>query len=363
MRIGLVVYGSLDARSGGFLYDRMLVEALRRSGDAVDVFPQPWKGYAGRLLQNFDRRLLSSIVSWPGDLLLEDELNHPSLFLLNRMLKRRRSLPIVSIVHHLGISESLPRAVAATHRIVERAYLGSVDGFVFNSAVTRSTVKALLGPVRSGIIATPGGDRLGPGLSDAEIARRSGEPGPIRILFAGNVIPRKGLLTLLEALAAIPKTQWRLTIAGSTEPDPSHAAAVRDFISARGLAANVHLAGYLEEEGLAKAFRSHHLFAVPSQYEGFGIVYLEAMGFGAVPIGTSAGGAAEIIEHGRSGILVQPGDSPALATAIREIAEHRDWLLSLALGARRRFERMPGWEQSMGAAAERLHAFAREGRS
>lgn len=53
LNIGLIVYGSLDNLSGGYLYDRKLVEYLRRQGDRVEIIAQPWRNYAGRLAQNF----------------------------------------------------------------------------------------------------------------------------------------------------------------------------------------------------------------------------------------------------------------------------------------------------------------------
>ena len=123
MRIGLVIYGDLSTASGGFLYDRMLVEAFRRAGDTVDVISFPWKGYGACLFQNVDRALRASLLPWNGDLLLQDELNHPSLFSLNRTFRRLRPVPVISIVHHLRTSEQNPVAARRLYRRVERAYL------------------------------------------------------------------------------------------------------------------------------------------------------------------------------------------------------------------------------------------------
>ena len=105
MRVGLVIYGDLEFPSGGFLYDRMLVHALRRAGDMVDVISLPWESYGRCLAHNFSRAVRARLRRWQGDLLLQDELVHPSLFLLNRNLGRAPGFPIVSIVHHLRTSE------------------------------------------------------------------------------------------------------------------------------------------------------------------------------------------------------------------------------------------------------------------
>jgi len=360
MRVGLVIYGDLATSTGGFLYDRLLVDALRRGGDTVDVLSLPWKAYGGCLRQNFDRRLRSVLLSWDGDLLLEDELNHPSLFLVNRSFRRARRVPVISIVHHLRSSELYPRIAHQVYRRVERSYLRSVDGFLFNSSATRRTVEELIRGPADGIVATPGGDRLGPGLSEEEILRRCETEGPLRVLFIGNIIPRKGLRILIEALATIPSSQWRLTIAGGRGMDHAYAASVDRAVAAQGLQGNVRVPGQLDDARLAAALREHHVLAVPSHYEGFGIVYLEAMGFGVVPIGSRAGGAAEIIEHERSGLLVPAGDAQALAAAIADLAGNRGRLRTLALEARRRFGAFPGWQESMGAVHRHLHGLVRE---
>jgi glycosyltransferase involved in cell wall biosynthesis len=360
MRVGLVIYGDLSTASGGYLYDRMLAAALRRGGDAVDVISLPWKGYGRCLLQNLDRGLRASLLGWNGDLLLQDELNHPSLFFLNRELRRLRAVPVIAVVHHLRTSERNPVFARGLYRGVERAYLRSVDGFVFNSHATRGSVERLLGGPARGIVATPGGDRLGFLPSEQEVLRRCGEEGPLRVLFVGNIIPRKGLGSVIEALGQVPSRLWRLTIAGSRSVDAAYAAEVDLAIAARALAGSVRMAGQLDDAQLVEAYRTHHVLAVPSQYEGFGIVYLEAMGFGVVPIGSRTGGAAEVIEHGKSGCLVTPGDSRGLADTIAGLAADRALLRTLAIGARQRFCAFPGWESSMTAARDHLHELVRQ---
>ena len=360
MRVGLVIYGDLSTASGGYLYDRMLVDTFRRGGDTVDVISFPWKGYGRCLLQNLDRGLRAALLGWTGDLLLQDELNHPSLFLLNRELRRLRAFPVIAIVHHLKTAERNPVILRGLYKRVERAYLRSVDGFVFNSHATGGSVERLIGgPVR-GIVATPGGDRLGHPPSEQEILRRCGEEGPLRVLFVGNIIPRKGLSSVIDALGRIPSHLWRLTIAGSRRMNPGYAAEVDRAVAARALASNVRMAGPLDDAQLVEAYRTHHVLAVPSQHEGFGIVYLEAMGFGVVPIGSRTGGAAEVIEHARSGCLVRPGDSRGLADTIAGLAVDRALLRALALGARRRFRAFPGWESSMTSARDHLHELVRQ---
>ncbi|HEX7504353.1 MAG TPA: hypothetical protein VF336_03710, partial [Syntrophales bacterium] len=99
MNIGLVIYGTLDTVTGGYLYDRKLVEHLQRCGDRVVVFSMPIGSYFRNLADNFSSMLLSSLSGSSLDILIEDELNHPSLFFLNQRLRRRAAYPILSLVH------------------------------------------------------------------------------------------------------------------------------------------------------------------------------------------------------------------------------------------------------------------------
>lgn len=347
MKIGLVICGPLSFPSGGFLYDRQLVGTLQQAGDEVEIISLPWDGYAASLARGLDPRLRSRLRAWRGDVLLQDELAHPILATANRGLRRDGSPLIVSIVHHLRASERLGAIATAAARAAERAYLRSVHAFVFNGSVTRRSVEALLGAGAPGIVAPPGGDRLGPGLAEGHVAARAREDGPLRVLFVGNLIPRKGLLVLLQALAKVPREQWRLTVAGSPRVDHAHAQEVERFISERGLEENVHLAGHLEDGELARYLAVSHVLAIPSEYEGFGIAYLEAMGFGVVPIGSSAGGATELIQDRASGFLVPPGDWEALARIIRALCRDRPLLQALAVGALRRSREYLGWEPRM----------------
>ncbi len=344
MHVGLVVYGELDFPSGGFLYDRMLVSRLRRSGHQVDIISLPWDSYGKCLMHNIDPGIRARLRGWKGNLLLQDELCHPSLLAANRT--RSGSASVVSIVHHLRSSELPAGARRRLQSFVERAYLRGVRRFVFNGSVTRQTVEELTGRLCDGIIAPPGGDRLGPGLSPAEVRERSAQH-PLSVLFVGNLIPRKGLPVLLQALETIPREKWRLTVVGSRRIDPAHAAGVDRFVADRGLGSRVRVMDHLDDAALARELRTHHVLAVPSSYEGFGIVYLEAMGFGVVPIGSQSGGAGEVIHDGAAGFLVHPGDYRRLARIIERFADDRDLLCAHAVSSLERYRSFPGWDQRM----------------
>jgi glycosyltransferase involved in cell wall biosynthesis len=353
MRVALVLYGDLAFISGGFLYDRMLVDYLRRWGEEVEIVSLPWRSYPAGLLDNLSPALKRRLASIKADVILQDELAHPSLFCLNRHLQGRGRPPVVAIVHHLRCSEARPAWHNRFYHLVERAYLASVNAFIFNSRTTQKTVENLVGRQKPSVLAYPGANRFNVRLSREDLAARAHEPGPLRVLFLGNAIPRKGLHTLLAALVLLPRENWRLTVVGSLNVNPPYVQQIQRQIADAGLSSQVNFTGPLEEEDLAPRLARSHVLAVPSSYEGFGIVYLEGMAFGLPALATTAGGAVEIITSGRDGFLVPPGDINTLAGHIRTLSQDRNLLLTMSLAAQDRFAAHPTWEDA-GAAEHRF---------
>jgi len=341
-----VIYGRLDTISGGYLYDRKLVEHLQQCGDEVTIISLPWRGYGRHLGDNFSGDLFRQLTQPGLDILLQDELNHPSLAWINRRVKTAVNRPIISIVHHLRSSERHPGGLMPFYRLVERGYLRSVDGFIFNSQTTAAAVNQLHPHTRPTQIAHPAGDRLQPTITEVEIERRAQAGGPLRLLFVGNLIPRKGLHTLLTAATKLPPQSWRLDVVGETAVDPAYYQSIQRQIAAADLQPRVKFWGALDNEALAARYRRSQLLVVPSSYEGFGIVYLEGMGFGLPAIGSTGGAAHEIIASGENGYLVDPDNAAHLAALLANLHHNRTHLAALGRAARQRYLAHPTWDQT-----------------
>jgi glycosyltransferase involved in cell wall biosynthesis len=358
MRIGLVIYGTLDTISGGYLYDRKLVEYLRHAGDAVQIISLPFRNYAAHLSDNFSSDLLNRLRDARVDVLLQDELNHPSLFQLNRKLRVVARAPIIAIVHHLRSSETHPALQYLFYRWIERQYLARVGGFIFNSNTTRDAVSQMLGgELTSFVVAHPAGNQFDPQMDSAAIIQRARTRGALRIAFIGNLIPRKGLHTLLDALARLPRDAATLTIIGNPNVDARYTAQIREQIKSLRLN-NARLVGAIQDDALANILSASHLLIVPSDYEGYGIVYLEGMSFGLPAIGTTSGAASEIIANGVNGFLIAPNDAAMLAEHIATLQRDRQLLAQMGCAARARYLEQPRWDESM----SRVRSFLLEAR-
>ncbi|MEP6896548.1 MAG: glycosyltransferase family 4 protein [Chloroflexota bacterium] len=349
MKIGFVIYGSLDTVSGGYLYDRKLVEYLRAQGDTVEIISLPWRNYAAHLTDNLSFRLPKDL-----DILIQDELNHPSLTGANW---GKHPYPIVSLVHHLRCSELRPAWQNAFYRTIEKKYLQSVDGFIFNSNTTKDVVNGLMDHGKPSVIAYPPTDRFGDAISEIEIVERA-KVNELRILFLGNVIFRKGLHTLLEALVHVGRdniSPYKLNVIGGLNSEPAYAKQMQEYVITNHLSTAVSFHGPLDNEPLIEMYKQAHVMVVPSSYEGFGIVYLEGMGFGLPAIGTTAGAASEIITRGEDGYLIEPDDADVLAKHLSELANNRALLTKLSLNAVKRYQTQPKWDETAKSIREFLY--------
>ncbi|MEN6624185.1 MAG: glycosyltransferase family 4 protein [Smithella sp.] len=359
MNICFVIYGHLNQVSGGYLYDRMIANRLRSMGEKVEIISLPARNYLFSIMDNISATKLSdTIAKNKTDLLLQDELCHPSLFYLNQRLRKKWECPVISVVHHLRSSEIHPEWRIKFYRDAEKRYLKTIDGFIFNSKTTRAVLENFLGEDRLSVVAYPGGDHVNPAITNAHISERSRSFGRLKILFIGNVIPRKGLHTLVAALRRLPRHLWQLTVVGSLSMAARYAQRITRLIQDNGLKDQIHMTDSIDNEELANLLEGHHCLAVPSFYEGFGIVYLEAMAYGLPVIATKAGAVSEIIDDGTEGFLVPPGDERALAECIDRFIYDRNLLARMSFAAQRRYKKHPSWADSTGRIHNFLHKMA-----
>jgi glycosyltransferase involved in cell wall biosynthesis len=197
---------------------------------------------------------------------------------------------------------------------------------------------------RPTLVAYPGADRFGDPLPPARVRERAREE-PLRVLFVGSVTPRKRLVPLIEGLARV-SAPWELTVVGDTTVAPAYVRRVRDRVDALSIHDRVTFAGRVTDADLRGAFERHHLLAVPSAYEGFGIVYVEGMGFGLPAIASNAGGAPETVRDRYNGRLVAPGDASAITDVIAPLARDRDRLADMGCAALETYHAHPTWDDT-----------------
>jgi glycosyltransferase involved in cell wall biosynthesis len=335
--IGFLVPGALDTRTGGYLYDRRMVDGLRERGWQVDVreldasfpFPPPAAREAAA-------RVLASFAD--GVIVIIDSLAFGAL--PDAVGREQERLRIVALVH-LPLAADATRGEAAAAAMLhdERRALAAAALVV----VTGTATVALLEPhgVARGkiVVVEPGTDR-------AALARGS-DGAPLRLICVAALTPGKGHEILCRALAPLSARAWHLECVGSTTRDAATVVRVEALLKSLGLPNRVTLAGELAADGVARSYDRSDVFVTATLRETYGMAIAEALARGLPVVGTDTGAIAQLVGE-RAGIVVPPGDVNALSAVLARVIENPALRARLAAGARGVRERLPTWEQAIG---------------
>ncbi len=342
--------GDIDTRTGGYIYEKELLVALRRSGRQVTHLPLP-----GSFPDPTPEDLAAT-----GDALAE--ISPETTVILDGLLPGacdpevigRLRAPFVAVTHHplaleTGISRDRARRLFAT----ERANLARAAHVIVPSPNTRDTLVADYQVPAGRITVVPPGTKR-PRAPEPEVVPTSSAT-PL-ILSVGQLVPRKGHDVLIAALARIRDLDWICVIAGGAA-DPDYAASLRRLIAAEKLSNRVRLAGSLDEDALARLYREAALFALATRHEGYGMVFAEALASG-LPIVAAKGGAVPDTVPAEAGRLVPPEDVAAFADALREVLSDGDLRARLAAAAGRHGDALPSWDDAAAATGAILDGIA-----
>jgi len=339
----LVLPLSQDPLTGGQRYIGEFAQGLRAGGARVqglDFREMPLLCrraplFLSILLSNFwilrevRRRIL------PGMVLLEDFFAHPRLVLTNALMSRRGA-KIVAIVQsglftHAALRNRVPRAVDMW---LVRTFFRKCVQVIANSQATRAEVLGLTGQGKVAVLEPP-----------FEPFPRTSDPGlceprqPVRLLTVGRCDPIKGYEQLLQAVSRLRAYPIRLTIVGDVEDDPAYTDSLRRLTKDLGISGIVTFTGHLPRQGLVEHYSRSDIFVLPSLHEGYGLVLAEAMSFGLPVVATNVGGIPEIVENGKTGLLVPPGQIGPLSSAIETLIREPGLCQKLGRSGKLRLER------------------------
>ena len=150
----------------------------------------------------------------------------------------------------------------------------------------------------------------------------SQRPGPAKLIMAAAFRPAKGHLCLVEAVELLAKRgiHFELTLAGNSNSETGEM--IKREVVRRGLAHFVHFAGQVTD--VASMLRENDVFALPSESEGLPLSLLEAMACGLAIVATRVGGIPEIVEDGKTGLLVEPRRPTELAEQLQALIASRE---------------------------------------
>ncbi|HET9142373.1 glycosyltransferase family 4 protein [Actinophytocola sp.] len=341
-----LVPGGIDdaaAPSGGNVYDRRMSRILANWVAEVPV-PGSWP-----LPDRAARATLAmTLAGLPDDsVVLIDGL--VACGVPEVVVPAARRLRVAVLLHlPLGDETGLPPTLATDLDARERETLHAVTAVIATSpwAGRRLVEHHGLDPKRVHVVP--------PGTDPAPLAH--GTDGFSRLLCVASVTPRKGQDVLVEALAQVADLPWHCECVGSVRGHPGYVERLLRLIALRGLAGRVTLAGPMSPADLAPRYAAADLVVLPSRAETYGMVVTEALARGLPVLATAAGALPDTLGQGPDGelpgILVPPGDVPALAEGLRQFLTQARLRNRLRNAARDRRQSLEDWD----AAARRLAA-------
>lgn len=340
--VWFAVPGDPETLTGGYIYAKRLTAALRARGWTVHALPLPG-GFPNPTAddQAEAQRLLGGLPS--RAIVLIDGLAFgaftPAVF-------ADLDLDMVALVHHplareTGLTSS--EAEACAHR--ERAALRAARAVVATSPHTASVLAADYGvPETKLSVASPGTDPR---------PRARGKAHASSLLTVATVTPRKGHDILVAALGQIADLTWTSTIAGSLERAPDTTAALRAQIARSGVGDRITLTGELSDDALALLYAGADIFVLASRYEGYGMVFADALACGLPIAGCAAGAVADTVPP-QAAILVPVDDTEALADALRELITNANLRFGMADASWSAGQALPRWDDTASIVAKAL---------
>lgn len=341
--------GPLDARTGGYIYNRRIAEGLRRQGWRVDVieldasFPCPTAA-ASRHAGNVLTAIRDETITLVDSLALGAM---PELITCEA-----RRLTIVALMHQ-------PLAAAVGFDAVTRARWEDGEGRALQAAALVVVTGRAALPVIAKYDVPP--DRVvvvEPGTDRPAVLPPIRQRDDVELLCVGTVNHGKGHEMLLEALASIRETRWRLTCAGSLTRDRATEQRVRETLMRLQLQDRVSFEGDLDAQALEACYSRADVFVLATHQETYGMAVAEAVAHGLPVVATKTGAIPELVGDD-AGLLVPVGDAPALAEALARVLRNGDLRARLAEGARLRRNQLPTWDEASSRMADALNQLCR----
>ena len=302
--VALVTAGEPSRRTGGNLYNRHMLAALRRAGIRVTIVVLG------------DRHDEAKLGKLRARLVLVDTIA-ASLAAPHLARHRARGSEVVTLAlmsqGAMVLARRSDRVIAVSRALADELVAGGIDR-------------------RRIVVVSPGRDGIVP---------RSPAKRADRVLCVANWTPGKGIHTVVAATARVPEVS--LDLVGDA-PDRTYAARVRGLIASRGLRSRVRAYGPLGPAALERRYMAASIFALPTIREGYPLVFVEALAHGLPIVGCDIPAIREVT--GRAAILVAPERVAPLAAALKKLVADERSRRALARRSLRRARQLPTWAES-----------------
>lgn len=331
-----VVPGDINTRTGGYRYDKRIIDGLKDSGTAVQLvslegdYPFPSEQQKVQASAQFEQIPDNTHT-------IVDGLAFSAIPEI--IAQHSDRLNFTALIHHpLALETGLSAADASVLEAREKEALSFARKVITTSKFTADT---LLNYQVSANKLFP----ILPGTDPAPASPYADSP-PWNLLCVATITARKGHEILIQALATLTDYNWQLTCAGSTQRDPDTYSQLLTSINNLNLTSRIHFAGEVDDEHLSTLYQQTDLAVLASWYEGYGMVLDEAVSR-ALPIVCTRGGAIQHTVPDGAGLLVNPGDAEGLARAIETFFSDTHCRQRLRDAATRAREQQRSWPKAI----------------
>jgi len=333
--------GDLETATGGYHYDRRLIDELRMAGVAVESIALPHVSLtSGR---HDHKSVQQTLAALPDQaIVMIDGLAFGVLDDVAVMEARR--LRLVALCHHpLALESGLDEEQRLALLASERRALGCAQFTVVTSSNTRQIpIDQYAVPAARVVVALPGTDRV-------PFADCNGDP--LRLLTLATLTRRKAHDVLINALAPLKHLPWQARFVGGSDFDPAWASSLQQQVESLNLSQRICFTGKVDD---AQAeYQQADVFVLPSRFEGYGMVFAEALAAGLPVLAARSGAVAEVVPES-AGLLVAPDDTEALTDALQQLMTSETLRRRLQAGARQAAATLPSWADTARLVAQEL---------
>ncbi len=372
-----------EEAGGQNVYVRHVGEALAKQGWTVDMFTRRASADQLTVVEHAPACRTIRLKAGPQDFIPRDELFeylpefveqflafqqsqdeqylvvHTNYWLsswVGMELKKHQPLIQTHTYHSLGAVKyrSVPDIplIGETRLAVEKTCLETAERIIATSPQEEEHMRSLVSTQGSIDVIPCGADIQHFGSIDRAAARQQLEIAPETkvIVYVGRFDPRKGIETLVRAVAQSTlrdQADLKLIIGGGSRPGQSDGierARIEGIVQELGMSDFTEFPGRIGDEVLPVYYAAADICVVPSHYEPFGLVAIEAMASGTPVIASDVGGLQFTVVPEETGLLVPPKDNAGFAQAIDRILGNPDWQKQLGQNARRRVEAKFSWD-------------------
>jgi glycosyltransferase involved in cell wall biosynthesis len=336
MKIHLLYSGDYNALTGGFIYNKRIVEGLKLKGHEIKLHPLPgdfpypsvdhrnYCMYITQLIPIGEPIIIDSIVfGIIPEILKELSIKNPIIGLIHLLYTVN---PNYSIHERESLAISEKESCNYTSAMVATSFF--TQQLLLKLRVNRNIISVIL----------PGVDNY-PRKTNYAVT-------PTKLLCVSNYTTGKGYLTLIKALTLLKDKDWEINCYGNQEFDPEYVRQIKSKIDENGLENRIHIHSAIKDKELSDAYLNADLLVHPSNFETYGMVLTEALAHGLPVVASTGGGIKETVPE-KMGFFFTPGDANSLKSVLTDLMDNPKIYKPLCREASHYYKQQNNWENSI----------------